>query len=758
MQPRGTTREEAAQPDNQNGIRYTSLAFLAVLIGITLLNTYLSKSLQVELQSIELSARQQVLTQSITKDIFYLKDNRSAENEFFDQALERLDESSSVFDKTLQGLINGGETTDAAGEVVNIDKIKGKKNLEKLIEASKLWNGLNEKINTYLAVPSGPVFIDEIALEANKQNLQLSSLMKQTTANLTKDATRKSNLLSIISLLALIITIIYFGYIIFYSISKIRQRDEEVSLYARSLQSNNSNLERANISFSEMQHNLEHTLGNLQISKNEAELKSRELQAMTDDLARLQEESDKIFSSVDHGLCLLTPDYNIGNRLSQATLSIFEREHLAGLSFIDLMEPLISDKDLDTLKTFLKLQFEGKTLSSQLEKFNPLKSIEMTLNWDGNSFSNKHVGFEFERIINNNRVEQVLVTITDITDNIVLQRNLEKAEKDQEHKTQLISELLNVDPEDFTKVLIDTEEGIDEINIILQENNIARGAEIPAESRIKIVGEVSRKIHSIKGNASIVGLKRLVDASHSVESQLSALQSETSISGDALLGALVNLSTLKELVNEYREIKDALLTSFTVNPEVKQTKTKEDALSKQLIDFTSKIASDVGKKVHMVTDFQFDQINEEKLDKVKDIFIQLIRNSVIHGIEAPEERLDQGKLEEGMLYVSVKPKEEGEGVKFTFRDDGRGLDIAKIKRKALGLGLLKLDDPNVDNESYLAKMIFSPNLSTQDKITDHAGRGVGMDVIKNTIVNDLNGKLSMSYSDSRYTEFSWVTS
>jgi len=119
--------------------------------------------------------------------------------------------------------------------------------------------------------------------------------------------------------------------------------------------------------------------------------------------------------------------------------------------------------------------------------------------------------------------------------------------------------------------------------------------------------------------------------------------------------------------------------------------------------------------------------------------VHLIRNAIDHGIACPQERLQAGKPRAGLVRLSAA--HEGAHVVIRIDDDGNGLDLASIQRRAVETGLLSDDDRPGDEE--LANLIFEPGLSTARSITSVSGRGVGMDVVRRQ-VEALRGTVSVS--------------
>jgi len=599
---------------NYTGIRIASIAFLITLLAVVIVSIYLSRSISYDSQAIDIAGRQRMLSQNMSKNIEILSKN---EKKYFSKSIQDLKVAYKTFDDTLNGFANGGDTLNTQGGTATLQVVTSPAVREHITQAQAIWAGWKIDIEKVILTSESPdefsVLIGALEEKVRSQNLELLKLMNSLTVSLKLEARNKSLLQTYISLAALIATIIYFFFIVILSLSNLKRRDQKLLEFSKSIQKNNLDLEQSNLSLITTQNSLEETLETLELSKNDAVSKAQKLEVLTTDLSRLQDESDKIFSTVDHGLCLLKPDFKIGERVSEATYEIFEKKDLTGISFINLMRPLISDKDLSTLTNFLKLQFQGKTLASQLDKFNPLKSVELTLNWDGNTFKNKHVGFEFERIMSGDKVEQVLVTITDITQRVVLERSLEQAEREQAMKSQIIGELMTVDQTEFSRTIVQSERSINEINESLRDKEISGESEIPSELRVKIVNDIFARIHTIKGNASMAGLNQLGERAHLVEEELSTLKNKSSLTGESLLGALVSLSSLRELIDGYRDIKDGFMGKFDPVTVKKAEVSSEESIVKQLSDFGNKIGKEEGKKIQIISNLDFSVLEKKRI-------------------------------------------------------------------------------------------------------------------------------------------------
>ncbi|MFH7319958.1 chemotaxis protein CheA [Desulfurivibrio sp. D14AmB] len=154
-----------------------------------------------------------------------------------------------------------------------------------------------------------------------------------------------------------------------------------------------------------------------------------------------------------------------------------------------------------------------------------------------------------------------------------------------------------------------------------------------------------------------------------------------------------------------------------------------------------------GKKVNLVTGGTETEVDKTVIEKITDPLVHLIRNSMDHGLENPEERRTAGKEESGTLRLTAS-HEEGE-VLIRIEDDGRGLNRDKILQKASQKGLLEGDGAGLSDQE-VAAMIFLPGFSTAERVTDVSGRGVGMDVVKQNL-QQINGKIDIESSPGQGT-------
>ncbi len=142
-----------------------------------------------------------------------------------------------------------------------------------------------------------------------------------------------------------------------------------------------------------------------------------------------------------------------------------------------------------------------------------------------------------------------------------------------------------------------------------------------------------------------------------------------------------------------------------------------------------KISREQGKKVELMVLGADTELDKVIIEEISDPLMHIIRNSIDHGIETPEERTLQGKDEKGVIRLSSYQK--GNHVVIEVDDDGRGIDVEKVRRKAAEVGHIR-DGENLSDKETL-HLLFLPGLSTAEQVSEISGRGVGMDVVRNNI-------------------------
>ncbi len=214
-----------------------------------------------------------------------------------------------------------------------------------------------------------------------------------------------------------------------------------------------------------------------------------------------------------------------------------------------------------------------------------------------------------------------------------------------------------------------------------------------------------------------------------------------------------DVNSLRDLLDNLVGDSEALLTQ-----QVRTTNELQDGLMRtrmvpfhqhaaRLSRIVRQAASEAGKQAELSVEGS-GELDRQVLERMLPAFEHMLRNAVVHGIEAPPERAAAGKPAGGLIRIQLG--REGAEVIVEVEDDGRGLDVTAIRRKAVDLGLLGSDEQVTDEEAM--QLILRPGFSTADHLTQTAGRGVGMDVVASQVAG-LGGTLSIASRPGLGTKF-----
>ena len=176
-----------------------------------------------------------------------------------------------------------------------------------------------------------------------------------------------------------------------------------------------------------------------------------------------------------------------------------------------------------------------------------------------------------------------------------------------------------------------------------------------------------------------------------------------------------------------------------------------EGISDRLYRVVRQASKETGKQVRLDLLGGTIEMDRGLLDRMTPAFEHLLRNCVAHGIESPQLRSESGKDPVGLITVNLR--QEGNDVSVEFSDDGAGLDLKRIREKALSLGLVTADQSLNDQEA--ANLIFTPGFSTAAQVTELSGRGIGMDVVRSE-VNGVGGRIETSTVAGKGANFKLV--
>jgi two-component system chemotaxis sensor kinase CheA len=282
---------------------------------------------------------------------------------------------------------------------------------------------------------------------------------------------------------------------------------------------------------------------------------------------------------------------------------------------------------------------------------------------------------------------------------------------------------------------------------------------------------IEKTIEVQKGNPDKkIGEILLEEKNASAQDIVSALRDQSSQKRKVAVQVKVNTEKLDDLVDYTGELviaQSMLRQKATKDPSLFQsisqfgqivTNIQNIAMSMRMIPIKATfmkmirlvrdLSNKSGKEVSLVMEGEDTEIDRNVVDALYEPMVHMVRNSVDHGIEAIDMRLENGKAKRGK--ITLRAYHKGGQIIIEIEDDGKGLDKERILEKALSTGLISKDDNLTDAQIY--ELILNPGFSTAQKITDVSGRGVGMDVVKDGI-EKFRGHLNIDSSIGRGTKF-----
>jgi two-component system, chemotaxis family, sensor kinase CheA len=489
-----------------------------------------------------------------------------------------------------------------------------------------------------------------------------------------------------------------------------------------------------------------------------------------------RKETENILRTVNEGLFLLDANQKIGTERSMALNDIFRRDEFDNLNFDDLLRGIVPDKTLRTAQDYIALLWGERVNEKLVKSINPLNEVEVHFENPAGGFDTHFLEFDFNRVKSENVMSHLLVTVNDVTKRVLLARELQESQEKAQQQLDMLLRILHVDPESLTGFLTDAEVSLKMVNSILKEP-----AREEAAFRSKI-DSIYRQVHAVKGEAAALGLKTVEQRAHAFEESLNELKGRSNLSGSDFLPLVVKLDDLFNHLAQVREMLGRLVDLHQAIASRKVTTTASadsdkkvgewltgqgasnlestgllaeaanaaSALETTLDRLAKKIAESQAKRVNLKM-HGLERVPESYRRAVKDITIQLVRNAVVHGIEMPQDRLATQKAESGALNVDFVDR-GSEGYELIVRDDGRGLQIDRIKEVAVERGLITDAQAKLLDARQAMALIFRPGFSTSEDVTTDAGRGAGMDLVR-VLVAELGGRVGLASAGGRFAKF-----
>jgi two-component system, chemotaxis family, sensor kinase CheA len=473
-------------------------------------------------------------------------------------------------------------------------------------------------------------------------------------------------------------------------------------------------------------------------------------------LREARQQTADILRTVKDGLFLLDEQLVIGAAYSSALETLFQRTDFAGLPFESLLKGIVSEKTLATALKFVGVLWSERTKENLVKSINPLGEVEVNFDTGQGRVSTRYLQFDFHRVRVDGKITHVLVAVSDVSARVDLARELQASQTQAQAQVDTLLGILHVDPAQLAAFLNDSNAAMKMINAVLRE---------PAREETafrKKLDTLFRQVHSVKGEASALGLSSIESRAHSFEDDLKHLREKSDLSGNDFLplvikldDLLTHLQSVGDLVSRLARLHVAATgndshtdTAVIEHGSAEVVPRPDGSMNSMLQQLAARVASENNKEAALQC-LGFDTVPEAYRRIIKDVSVQAVRNGIVHGIEPAAERVSAGKPPQGTLKLIFQDVGEA-GYKFIVEDDGQGLSTEKIKHAALKKGFITPEKALTLDAKQVFSLLFQPGFSTVDTATKDAGRGVGMNLMAG-LMQQIGGKVSVATVPGKFT-------
>ncbi|MDO3385203.1 type IV pili methyl-accepting chemotaxis transducer N-terminal domain-containing protein [Gilvimarinus sp. SDUM040013] len=652
--------------------------FLLLDASVLMLNFYISFQISGDAVGVNLAGRQRMLSQRMVKSLLDIRYLNDL-GQSAEQSRQELEKTYGLFDATLLAFEQGGQASGANGESVNLSAVESPAGKKAIAQARTLWSPFSQQVRSVI----------------DSENREQLSLNLSTALAMARDM--NLTLLGLMNDLTV----------------DLEQVATAKAMRLRLIQTVGISLAIVNFLLI-----LFHFL--------------KQLRRNDEALEEARRETEEILSTVNEGLFLLDKDMRVGKQHSARLESMFDGRKVADLTFSELLSGLVFEKDMKTAERFVGLLFRADIKANLITELNPLNEIEINICDENGSYSSRYLSFDFRRVTQKGEIIAVLSTVNDVTDRVKLERELQREKEKGDHQMSLLSKILHVEQDTLQSYLNKSWATLDDVNQLLREQRKGSSIELAK------IDDILALIHKFKGDSSALEFEHLANSAHSMEDTLTEVKARPERSGKDLFGVVVLLESLYKNLESVKALAERLAQP-AAQDKGKTAKASSWAHLNRLVETLSERE---GKKacltVSGLNEVPWTPAMRETLDSM---LVQFLRNSMVHGIELPDERQRKGKRP--VARLDIRACEVDGAIEIVFRDDGNGLNVERLRKQCIARGVASQSEVMGWSDKKLYSMIFRADISTASAVTKDAGRGVGMHSVAKDIA-DLGGSVKVN--------------
>ena len=657
---------------------FAILLFIVLDLGILFFNFYASIQLERDASRINTAGELRMLTQQITKSLLTLQVEKKGELPM-QTSMAQLNQGTTGFVQGLAALqVSFAKDSEFTIFGLNPDELR-----DTLKKLEREWTPLFDVIQPVIASSESSLEDTQIAVtKAVARNIRLMALSDDMAQGVEAAAKTKTERMRQIQVMAIVLALMNFVYIVFKFLRRLNASDRVAELARR--------------------------------------------------------ETDDILRTVSEGLLLVRADGSIGTQISASVQKLFARKVTPGEDFRRLLCGLLTPEQAEEAQSYLELLFNPKVKPALLTQLDPLKNVQILIPGE-TSGKVRFLTFQFTQVHEDRRVKELLVTVFDVTQKVLLERELAATQESAKSDVDDLIKVLEQEPLLLQDFLHNARAKLAHLNQSLQ----AVG-DRPKDYKV-LVDHAASLVHGIKGEGAALSLTAIARQAHAMENALAPLVKRSNLSGEDLIPVVFELSRVQEQVERLHKVLARI--GRATSPEPQSQQPAMAAMVTNLRSLSERVAQSVGKQVQLsayIDDLALPAGVERVL---REALPQLVRNAVVHGIEVPADREKLSKSPVGQLHLHIERTDDGM-IQISVSDDGRGIAVSDVRKR---IAQIRGDAAQLSDAQVMA-YIFDPHFSTASEVNEHAGRGVGLSLVRQ-IAEKAGAKLKVITQPNVSTRF-----